>query len=70
MHVFMPQNRPMAEKYGLTVCTMSSGRHILAHMWMGGRVEAGVGGKPLYLRKSIHGKNAAVYSRIVSLTDL
>jgi hypothetical protein len=36
----------------------------------GGGVAVGVGGKPLNRRKSVRGKNAAVYLPIVSLTDL
>jgi hypothetical protein len=66
----MPQNRPKPEKcvkqYGLSLTATA---FLPTSRW-GGWVAVGGGGKLLNRRKSIYGKNAAVYSLIVSLTDL
>ncbi len=70
---FLPQNRPMPEKCGLKVYSISHNRLIFAHIQVGGQGEQGWG-KSCWIyktgRKSIHGKNMVVYSLIVGLTDL
>jgi hypothetical protein len=42
---FMPQNRPMTEKCGLTVYSISHGRIIFVHIQVGGQGRSKSGGK-------------------------
>jgi hypothetical protein len=47
----MPQNRPVPEKCGLTVYSISHGRFIFAHIQVGGRARVGGGGKAAVSKK-------------------
>ncbi len=69
--LFMLQNRPKSQKRLLDVYIISHGRRIFAHMQVGGLLGSrGWGESCKTGLKSVHGKNAAVYSSIVGLTDL
>jgi hypothetical protein len=48
LYLFLPQNRPMPEKFGLTVYSISHDSLIFAHRW-GSGWEQRMGGKPLYV---------------------
>ncbi len=69
--LFGPLNRPMPEKWVITVYAISHGRSIFAHIQVGGLGGSGGWGESRQTgRKSVHGKIAAVYLPIVGLTDL
>jgi hypothetical protein len=68
---FWPQNRPMPEKWVITVYAISHGRSIFAHIQVGELGGSEGWGESRYTgRKSVHGKIVAVYLPIVGLTDL